>query len=64
MRLPVTKLKKVFDLVYFKGKMIDLGFVGLASAYCHCKIVSIRREATLFLGLLLSTPQGLAKMQT
>lgn len=43
--------------------MIDLGFVGLASAYCHCKIVSIRREATLFLGLLLSTPQGLSKMQ-
>jgi len=23
--------------------MIDLGFVGLASAYCHCKIISIRR---------------------
>lgn len=43
--------------------MIEMGFVGLASAYCHCKIVSIRREATLFLGLLLSTPEGLTKMQ-
>jgi hypothetical protein len=43
--------------------MIELGFVGLASAYCHCKIVSIRREATLFLGLLLSTPEGLVKME-
>ena len=43
--------------------MIDLGFVALASAYCHCKIVSIRRQATLLLGLLLSTPQGLSKMQ-
>jgi hypothetical protein len=43
--------------------MIELGFVGLASAYCHCKIVSIRREATIFLGLLLSTPEGLVKME-
>lgn len=34
--------------------MIDQGCVGLASAFSHCKIKSIRREATLLLGLLLS----------
>ncbi len=42
--------------------MIEQGVVGLASAYCHCKAVSIRREATLLLGLLLSTSEGLTKM--
>ena len=26
-----------------KRNMIELGFVGLASAYCHCKVVNIRR---------------------
>ena len=35
--------------------MIEQGCVGLASAFCHCGVVSIRREATLLLGLLLST---------
>jgi len=35
--------------------MLELGVLGLASAYCHCKVVSIRREAALLLGLLLST---------
>jgi len=42
--------------------MIELGCVGLASAFTHCKVVSIRREATLLLGLLLSTNEGLSKM--
>jgi hypothetical protein len=42
--------------------MIEQGCVGLASAFCHCKVVSIRREATLLIGLLLSTNEGLAKM--
>jgi len=42
--------------------MIDQGCVGLASAFCHCKVVSIRREATLLIGLLLSTNEGLWKM--
>jgi hypothetical protein len=42
--------------------MIEQGCVGLASAFCHCRVVSIRREATLLVGLLLSTNEGLAKM--
>ena len=42
--------------------MIQQGVVGLAAAYTHCKVVSIRREATLLLGLLLSCPSGLEKM--
>lgn len=42
--------------------MIRLGVVGIAAAYMHCKVVSIRREATLLLGLLLSTVSGLQKM--
>lgn len=42
--------------------MIQQGVVGLAAAYTHCKVVSIRREATLLLGLLLSYPSGLQKM--
>jgi hypothetical protein len=42
--------------------MIKQGLVGIASAYMHCKVVSIRREATLLLGLLLSTVSGLQKM--
>lgn len=42
--------------------MIELGCVGLASAFSHCKVISIRREATLLLGLLLSTNEGLSKM--
>lgn len=42
--------------------MIKLGLVGVASAFMHCKVVSIRREATLLLGLLLSTVPGLQKM--
>lgn len=42
--------------------MIEQGCVGLASAFSHCKVNSIRREATLLLGLLLSTNEGLSKM--
>jgi hypothetical protein len=42
--------------------MIEQGCVGLASAFSHCKVVSIRREATLLIGLLLSTNEGLAKV--
>ena len=42
--------------------MIKQGAVGIAAAYLHCKVVSIRREATLLLGLLLSSSTGLSKM--
>lgn len=42
--------------------MIGQGCVGLASAFVHCKVVDIRREATLLLGLLLSTNEGLARL--
>jgi hypothetical protein len=44
--------------------MIRQGLVGIAAAYLHCKVVSIRREATLLLGLLLSTVSGLQRMST
>lgn len=42
--------------------MIKQGLVGIAAAFMHCKVVSIRREATLLFGLLLSTVPGLQKM--
>lgn len=42
--------------------MIAQGCVGLASAFVHCKVVGIRREATLLLGLLLSTNEGLGRL--
>ena len=42
--------------------MIKQGVVGIAAAYLHCKVVSIRREATLLLGLLLSNQTGLSRM--
>lgn len=42
--------------------MIKQGVVGIAAAFMHCKVVSIRREATLLLGLLLSSTTGLQKV--
>lgn len=39
--------------------MISQGLIGIASAYIHCKVVDIRREAVLLLGSLVSTPRGL-----
>jgi hypothetical protein len=42
--------------------MIKQDLVGIAAAYLHCKVVSIRREATLLLGLLLTSVSGLQRM--
>lgn len=39
--------------------MIKQGLVGIAAAYSHCQVESIRREAILLLGLLLSVDSGL-----
>lgn len=39
--------------------MVSQGLIGVASAFIHCKIVDIRREAVLLLGSLLSVPRGL-----
>lgn len=39
--------------------MISQGLIGIASAYIHCQVVDIRREAVLLLGSLVSTPRGL-----
>ena len=44
------------------GNMIKQGIVGIAAGFMHCKVVSIRREATLLLGLLSSSVSGLQKM--
>ena len=61
MKLLLTRPKKV-PLVLVLDNMIRQGVVGIAAAYMHCKVVSIRREATLLLGLLMSSPTGLSKM--
>lgn len=42
-----------------KDSMISQGLIGIASAYLHCKVVDIRREATLLLGSLLTATRGL-----
>lgn len=42
-----------------KDSMITQGVIAIASAYIHCKIDDIRREAILLLGSLLSGPRGL-----
>ena len=55
------RLRKVKQKIN-SDNMIRQGVVGVAAAYLHCKVVSIRREACLLLGLLLSSPTGLSKM--
>lgn len=45
-----------------KDAMISQGLIGIASAFIHCKIMDIRREAVLLLGSLLSVPRGLSFM--
>lgn len=53
------KGKELWDYV---DSMITQGLIGIASAYIHCKVVDIRREAVLLLGSLVSTPRGLSSL--
>lgn len=50
------------EFYYNVDSMITQGLIGIASAYIHCKVVDIRREAVLLLGSLVSTPRGLSSL--
>ena len=42
-----------------KDAMISQGLIGIASAFLHCQVVDIRREAILLVGSLITSNRGL-----